>query len=264
MWIIMSACNYLSSSASTNNDIVLSITYQPRLEYDSNFQDCSRARVIGLSFTASESCYLVYIHISECPTRRSYTLLAKYSNHHHIASKPYDMTAIGTLEDDTTFTSSEEAAEVQDTLSLIRTQVRNCLAGFQCLLDSLNKADEHTKQKLEAGAIEDQRDRFTLWSRKAGVHLEPIDAPNYMLDLANPIILSQVIQQLERMQSILHGMSDIVTGKRPSWEDLSETDSDTEGEKLGRTELEQLAKGLASVNTKLKRLTESSTLNGVL
>jgi hypothetical protein len=120
------------------------------------------------------------------------------------------------------------AAERPDALSPIRTQVRICLAEFQSLLDSLDKADDDSKQKVETRAIEDQRDCFRTWLHKVRLHPEQTDAPEYRLDLMNPVIYAQVIEDLGGIQTILNKMSDIVTGKRLPWEDLSpETDEDT-------------------------------------
>jgi hypothetical protein len=50
-------------------------------------------------------------------------------------------------EECTASAARDEAVEVLNTLSTIRTQARICLADFQSLLNSLDKADDLIRQK---------------------------------------------------------------------------------------------------------------------
>jgi hypothetical protein len=87
-----------------------------------------------------------------------------------------------------------------------------------------------------------QRGRFRMWSHSVVVHPRPIDAPEYRLDLARKLVHKQVLELIQNMVSTLQEMTEVVTGKRRPYENLSDsdTDSDTVGEveKPHKTELE--------------------------
>jgi hypothetical protein len=110
--------------------------------------------------------------------------------------------------------------------------------------------------------IKDELSRFRLWSGNVGAHRRGRGSLDYKLREASHI-RDQVVNLLQEMQFVLQESTDIVTGKRVSGEDMSDSDSDTTDD--GKvdlppediTELQQLATNLAELNTCLMRLSIS-------
>ena len=155
--------------------------------------------------------------------------------------------------------SAHEDVTKPDDLSLIALNVRSCLADFEAVCNKLSSAESSMKTKLPLASLKDIFGGFRLWSSNVGAHRLGRGSLGYKLREASHI-RDQVIQLVQSMKAVLNEVSDIVTGQRPSWEDMSDSESDTEEDiannpqKPDTTELAQLAAELKETNACLMRL----------
>ncbi|KAH8722691.1 hypothetical protein GQ44DRAFT_774719 [Phaeosphaeriaceae sp. PMI808] len=141
------------------------------------------------------------------------------------------------------------------------THVQECLTGFHNVCNSLAKAEPQIRLKLPPHTIHDSLGRFQLWVGNIGAHHRGRSSLDYKLREASHIS-DRVIELLENLKSILREASEIITGERVPWEDLSDSDSDLEAsdsksqmsEGGTTTELAQLASNLTEINGCLMRL----------
>ncbi|KAI4669507.1 uncharacterized protein J4E79_001551 [Alternaria viburni] len=125
--------------------------------------------------------------------------------------------------------SSREEVTKPDDLSLVALNVHYCLRDFQAVCNKLSSAQSSIKAKLPLATLKDIFGGFRLWSSNG-------------------------------MKAVLNEVLEIVTGQRPSWEDMSDSESDTEEDsanglqKPNTTELAQLAAELKETNACLMRL----------
>lgn len=151
--------------------------------------------------------------------------------------------------------------QAHNDLSSIATHVYGCLEAFHTICENLAKAELSVKRKLQSGSLSDHLGRFRLWVGNIGAHRRGRSSLDYRLREASHIRL-RVIELLQNLKEVLQDALDIVTGARVSWEDLSDSDSDTDDTTLqlqaeGRedtTELSQLASNIVEIITCLMRL----------
>jgi hypothetical protein len=150
--------------------------------------------------------------------------------------------------------------QVHDDLSSIATHVHGCLEAFQTICESLANAELNIKRKLQLGSLSDNLGRFRLWVGNIGAHRKGRSSLDYRLREASHIRL-RVIELLQNLKAVLQDALDIVTGARVPWEDLSDSDSDTDdisvhlqAEGEATTELAQLESNVAEIITCLMRL----------
>lgn len=155
--------------------------------------------------------------------------------------------------------SSREEVTESDDLSLVALNVHHCLKDFQAVCNKLSSAQSSIKTKLPLATLKDIFGGFRLWSSNVGAHRTGRGSLGYKLREASHI-RDQVIQLVQGMKAVLNEVSEIVTGQRPSWEVMSDSESDTEEDsanglqKPDTTELAQLAAELKETNACLMRL----------
>jgi hypothetical protein len=144
---------------------------------------------------------------------------------------------------------------------LIATHVQKCLSHFHRTCASFSMSEASIKRKAGSFTLEDQLGRFRLWCGDVAAHQRGRSSLDYKLREASHI-REGVIRLLVHLDSILEEANDIIMGKRTPWEDLSESDSETDEEDPVElqnnvsevTELQQLISNTAEVVTCLMRL----------
>jgi hypothetical protein len=144
---------------------------------------------------------------------------------------------------------------------LIATHVQQCFSHFHQTCASFSMAEVSIKRKAGSFSLEDQLGRFRLWCGDVAAHQRGRSSLDYKLREASHI-REGVIRLLMHLDSILEEANDIIMGHRTPWEDLSESDSETDEEDPVEpqnnvsevTELQQLISNTAEVVTCLMRL----------
>jgi hypothetical protein len=143
---------------------------------------------------------------------------------------------------------------------LISTHVGACLAIFGVAHDSIILAEARIRQKLPPGVLGDELGRFKLWCGNVGAHRKGRGSLDYKLREASHI-RNQIVELLQSMCLIVKEAVGILKGDRVPWEDFSDSDSDTSEapnerypEQQTTTELTQLLRNIAEINTCLMRL----------
>jgi hypothetical protein len=163
------------------------------------------------------------------------------------------------FEEVTATASSYEEITKREDLSSVAHHVHSCLLDFQEVYSKLSKARPSIKTKLAPAIIKDVLGGFRLWSANVGAHRIGRGSLDYKLREASHI-RDQVIKLVQSTKAVLHEVFDIVTGQRPSWEDMSDSESDAEEDsandhqKPDTPELVQLAAELKETNACLMRL----------
>lgn len=151
------------------------------------------------------------------------------------------------------------AFRMPDELPSVSRNVQTCFDSFQRVCDSLAKADLQISRKLPPGAINDEIGRFRLWCANIGAHKSGRSSLDYRLREASHI-RDRLNELLRNLITVLQEVTEITTGVRISWEDLSDSESDMSDDDLDHqqeqptTELQQLASNIAEINTCLMRL----------
>ncbi len=151
---------------------------------------------------------------------------------------------------------------VQDTAPSVAQYVRSCLDDFQATITSLSVAQPCIKSKLHPDAISDELGRFRIWSGEVGAHRSGQESLDYKLREASHI-RETIIRLLQNTTTSLGKVQAIIREEKISWEDMTDSDSDTSTGELeddGRqqkTELGQLLSKIADINTCLMRLSMS-------
>ncbi|KAF2126814.1 hypothetical protein P153DRAFT_70755 [Dothidotthia symphoricarpi CBS 119687] len=143
--------------------------------------------------------------------------------------------------------------------SSIANHVQACFNGFQIVYNGLVNAELHIKGKLPPGVVNDEVGRFRLWCGNIGAHRSGRSSLDHRLREASHI-RDQVLELLRDLITVLQEATDIITGERVSWEDLSDSESDLSEDghepeqDRSTTELGQLVSNVAEINTCLMRL----------
>jgi hypothetical protein len=144
--------------------------------------------------------------------------------------------------------------------STIAAHVHSCLAAFQHIQHEIVIAKSRIRCKLSPGVINDELGRLRLWSGNVGAHRSGGASLDYKLREASHI-RGRVIELLQSLGLVLQDLTTLVTGERTPWEDLSDSDSESDSSDGGEyseqsptTEAEQLACNIAEINTCLMRL----------
>ncbi|KAF2470023.1 uncharacterized protein BDR25DRAFT_36073 [Lindgomyces ingoldianus] len=146
-------------------------------------------------------------------------------------------------------------------LSSIATHVRACFAGFQQACSSLAQANVAIKCKIPRGSISDELGRFRLWCANLAAHRKGKSSLDYKLREASHI-KDRVIELLQSLETVIQEATEIISGDRTPWEDLSDSESefsddgltDPRAEQSGTTELQQLVSNMSEITTCLMRL----------
>ncbi|EAT82091.2 hypothetical protein SNOG_10697 [Parastagonospora nodorum SN15] len=144
---------------------------------------------------------------------------------------------------------------------LISYQVSKCLVDFRNVHGSLASAEPTVRVKLPASVANDLLGRFRLWVGNIGAHHKGRASLDYKLREASHI-RTRVIELLQHLEHDLQDMLQIITGQQMSWEDMTDSDSDSDTSNIGSqfseehppTELAQLISNMSEVIVCLMRL----------
>lgn len=155
-------------------------------------------------------------------------------------------------------TTPDMALQACEAISSVAMQVHACLDDFQGVLTSKANTEPYLTRKLPLVSLQDKVGRFRLWCGNSGAHRSGIASLDHKLREASHI-RDRVISLLRNLSFALQEMTDIVTGKRLTWEDEPASDTDSDGEDQSSegppiTELEQLSCEVAEINKCLMRL----------
>jgi hypothetical protein len=144
--------------------------------------------------------------------------------------------------------------------ALIANHVQLCFAGFAKFCLSFAKADTATKHKVAPFNVNDEIGKFRLWCGNIAAHRRGRSSLDYKLREASHI-RDRVLDLLRNLESIIREANEIVSGERVPWEDMSDSDSDSDyldndlvHKEAGTTELQQLISNMADIVTCLMRL----------
>jgi len=140
----------------------------------------------------------------------------------------------------------------------ISEQAKGCLRLFHGVYENLASTESTVRTKLPSSVILDLVGRFRLWVGNIGAHRKGRASLDYKLREA-PHIRIRVAELLQHLDCVLQRALQIITGQRVPWEDISDSDleSDTESELSDghlSTELAQLASNMSEAIICLMRL----------
>ncbi|ORY13202.1 hypothetical protein BCR34DRAFT_276309 [Clohesyomyces aquaticus] len=150
------------------------------------------------------------------------------------------------------------ASNAPDDAESIAEHVRACFAAFQAVSIGLAKAEITIKCKIPTGGLNDELGRFRLWCANMAAHKKGRSSLEYKLREASHI-RERVLELLRNLETVLQEVTEIVTGKRIPWEDLSDSESEFSNDDAvsghpDTTELKQLLSNTAEITTCLMRL----------
>lgn len=146
-----------------------------------------------------------------------------------------------------------------DSTIAIASHVNDCLEAFRDVCTRLTRVESHIRNKIPPGSFVDQAGRFRLWSGNIGAHKKGRSSLDYRLREASHL-RDRIVSLLQDLANVLKEATEIVSGERQPWEDLSDSASDTsddyvqDSDGTAVTELAQLTSNMAEINTCLMRL----------
>ncbi|KAF2814360.1 uncharacterized protein BDZ99DRAFT_380858, partial [Mytilinidion resinicola] len=144
----------------------------------------------------------------------------------------------------------------------LSSQVTDCGGGFLSLVEALKHAP-HFATQTSPGKVNDEFDRFKIWAGNVAAHRKGRRSLEYRLRDAEHLKNEAQNLLTALQESLNHGLS-IVKGERVPWDEMSDSDTDSEPEAgsseikaellVGDTELKQIFAAIRDTITCLFRL----------